>query len=558
MIDIIQRRVDMTQGVLFLNSGEKCMIRLLVAVQSLRRHYSGDITLFQYGQYPIWFKTVLDTFKVNIRASDDMSVHPLVRKSMLWRDTPYDVNLFIDADTITLKPIDWAFRKVLRRKFAVTHFCNWKSSGQMISGRIKGFKKVCTHKEIRDAIEWGSAVNVGIFAFCKDSPMLPEWEKLTKLGKENNCSRIPDELACQVLCPRFPPKLLPSTWGISVRFATEQEIKDAVIVHYHGMKHCQPDLPLCRLWENEYMELCAKFAIPELRMPWGDKRLGRFQKRQFSEVSVGIRRVGGRVEYPLTEPINSDNGLSQNKEEPTNGTKETKVPLDGHVVGHEITYVTAVNEKYLDRLKKNYPLWMKVKGVRKKPFIVFARPDVIDKLTFLNRRATIIPWAYGLKEGYSERESMLTAFIKAIGENVKTPYWCKIDADSTPKVSVYEWDKVIDNPWDYDIIGNRWGYTKSKGGYEKKHFLNILDEWWNIAMGHEPLFPPNLPYEKRYSHKRIASYICLHKTEFSKEVAELVGDNRLPIPSHDTLIWYIATRLGKKIGGVNMRRYFRA
>jgi hypothetical protein len=198
---------------------------------------------------------------------------------------------------------------------------------------------------------------------------------------------------------------------------------------------------------------------------------------------------------------------------------------------------------------------MKVRGIRKKKFLVFARPDCVGKLNFLNKNATVISWDYGLKEGYSEREGMLTAFVMGVSEYVKTPYWCKIDADATPKVDRFEWD---DKAFDCDIAGHKWGYTKSKGAWKKEHFLNTLDDWWDVAYDvSDDMFPRNLPYKERYGHKRIASFLCLHKTEFSKYCSELARD-RLPIPSHDTYCWYVAERLGKKIGYYNLKRSFSA
>lgn len=513
----------MNYGVLYLNQGTKCIIRLLVSIHSLRKVYSGGITVIQVGELPLWATKILVQMNVDILPLPDDGIHPLVRKSMMGKITPYDLSLFIDADTLVVKPIDIIWKKMAKYDFAVYNFAGWKSNGGMISGRMRGFKAVCSEEEIKDAINYGVAVNTGIFAFKRDSAFLAQWEELTVKGKENNCSRIPDEIACQILLPKFKVKILPPEWGVSVKYSEKEHRDKAVIIHYHGMKHCIPEYDLCRLWEAEYMELVNKFAIRELRMPWGDKRLGRFQERE--------------------------------------GLNKTEIKENADT-SKDITYVTAVNSAYLDKLKKNYPLWMKVKGIRKKPFIVFARSDCLNKLDFLNKkRTTVIPWDYGLKESYSEREGMLTAFVFGVAEHVKTPYWCKIDADATPKCNRFEWDKEA---FDCDIAGHRWGYTKSKDGYKHRHFLNILDDWWlceilklkSMSCEHY-LFPANLPYNKRYSHKRIASFLCLHKTAFSLECCKFAGE-RLPIPSHDTFMFYVAKRLDKKVGYYNLRKYFSA
>ncbi len=61
--------------------------------------------------------------------------------------------------------------------------------------------------------------------------------------------------------------------------------------------------------------------------------------------------------------------------------------------------------------------------------------------------------------------------------------------------------------------------------------------------------------EKRGSFPRIASFVCVHNTEFSRQISNYFTDN-LPVPSHDTYTWYMALRLGKKIKPVKMKRWF--
>jgi len=495
----------MNYGVIYLNQGSKCLVRCLVSIRSLRKVYRGKITLFQVGESPQWFCSLIEKYNVDIVYLCNDGMHPLVRKTTLWRYTPYDNTFFIDADTLILKPIDEVFGYIQDHEFISYNFANWRSDGNIVSRRIRGFSKIVSDDDIKLAIKYGKTVNVGVFGFKRGAEFLPHWESLTRQGFENNCSNIPDEIACQILLPKYKSFLLPPTWGVSVKFATDEEIKNGIIIHYHGRKHCLPKYKLCRLWENEYLELVKENEnIPELKQSHGDRRLNSFQVNIFSKK-------------------NSD-----------------------------ITYVSAVNDKYFDRFKSNYIRWMNVNGIKDCPFVIFARSNILNRLDFLNSNTKLIIWDYGIKEGYSERESMISSFVLGIPDNISTKYFVKIDADVSPKVNEFEWDKKY---LDYDLVAHKWGYTKSKGAWNGEHFLNTLDNWWGERSRIIDKFPSNIHCNDRYYHKRIASFVCLHRTEFVKHCAELAG-NRLPIPSHDTFLWFVAAVEGKRIKRINLKKYF--
>ena len=58
---------------------------------------------------------------------------------------------------------------------------------------------------------------------------------------------------------------------------------------------------------------------------------------------------------------------------------------------------------------------------------------------------------------------------------------------------------------------------------------------------------------RKFGHARIASYVALHKADFTRYCAEIAGD-RLPVPSHDTYLWYIAARRGWDMLRINVKR----
>lgn len=496
------------RGVLYLNHGEKCMIRLLVSAHSLRRHYAGPVTLVAVGRQHRWFLDAMRAMGVDILPIDDDGLPPLVRKARMHELTPYDTTMFLDADTLVLKPVDEYFDKIEEYGFCTGEFAGWKTTGGTISRRIKGFGKVVP-QYVDAALAYGKATNTGIFGFVHGAPILQEWKELTERGWRADCSRIPDEVACQMLLPRYRHWLAPVEWGTSVKYGA---LGDAIrIVHYHGRKHVHP-FPLCNLWKQEYWAVL--YSLPpavreQFGQPWHDRRLKRYLKRD---------------------------------------------------VRHDLTVVTAVDAKYLDCLRRHLPLWMRTAGICEHPMVCFVHGIPLDSpdLAFLRARARLVAW--DLPGAANQRERMLTAFVLGTAKEIQTEYWLKIDADTTPRAEAYkDFQYCLELPgraWRASLCGHRWRYTKSKGGYRPGHFLNHLDEWWQAKTGEPPIFPPDLPEHGRHRHHRIASFICLHKAAFVRKCAEMAGA-RLPAPSHDTFLWYCAERMqGESWLGCNFKENF--
>lgn len=216
-----------------------------------------------------------------------------------------------------------------------------------------------------------------------------------------------------------------------------------------------------------------------------------------------------------------------------------------------VTFVTAVDKKYLEKLKRNYGSWRSMLNMDSYPLIVFYSEVTEDEVRRVvsSEKATFIQWGV---EADSQREKMLSAFVFGAAEHVKTPFWAKLDADVHAGKQEGRCLTLLEDDWyEQDVVGHRWGFTRPKGGHWPKHWLNTLDEWWESRTGEKPLFPQLEP-GARFSHKRISSFLCFHRTEKVKELAEMCG-GKLPVPSHDTVLWYVAHRLGWKMKRANMK-----
>lgn len=216
-------------------------------------------------------------------------------------------------------------------------------------------------------------------------------------------------------------------------------------------------------------------------------------------------------------------------------------------MSNEFTIVTAVTPEYLQMLYWGIGSWVYKPQLKDKPLIVYYNGLKEKDLQFVRKvypEARFIEWKM---EGItSKSELMFSSFVFGACEDVKTPYYIKLDADAYCSTS----DKVFDDgDFQYDIIGHRWGYTKP--GW----FLDRLDHFYTGKIN-----PVSIPDEK-FHHKRFESYCCLHRTEWVRQISKKFN-GRLPVPSHDTTLWYYADKEGKwgaknlqKLGMHNARNW---
>lgn len=197
----------------------------------------------------------------------------------------------------------------------------------------------------------------------------------------------------------------------------------------------------------------------------------------------------------------------------------------------EFTIVTAVTPEYKTLLFWAMSSWVYKPQLRNRPLIVFYNGMRARDLKFvltLFPSARLIEW--NMENTHSKSELMFSSFVFGAAQHVTTPYYMKLDADS---YCTNDKDVWVEGDFQYDIIGHRWNYTKP--GW----FIQALE---NHYTGKEFLTPPEDNNIKR--HKRFESYCCLHRTEWVKSVVPMLN-NKLPVPSHDTTLWFYADKMGK-------------
>ncbi len=526
----------MTEGVIYYNKGFKCLVRMIISLISMRKHYKGPVTVFLEGE---GLKELADKirneFSVDVIYDANPDTTTYVRAVEVCMKAPYDVNLWMDADTLIVGEFDEFFKEGRTHDLAIAHFAGWSSNGGQISKRIKRYENLVPQKYIEDALKYGPAINCGVYSFPKNSKILKEWLEVAKKGEKTGMF-IPDEVACQVLLPRYNCAILPLKYNVSVRH--DPNTTDMRVIHYHGRKHCK-EYPLCKLWIEEFIEALKnntcniKWWVKEQGCG-GDRRLRAFLKGKY-----------GNKHY-----VKNANALLADE-----GSWKPATPIDtkkNNPNNKNTTIVTACDKKYVDVLEATFPNWIKYKKVNEFPLLVYTNgfPEGLNdpRLAFLKVHPNVRTIEWTMPNAQSQRERMLSAFVLGTARDVKTEYWLKIDSDAF----AMDYSPLLDDEMSkYDITGHKWGYTKPG------HWIADLDKWAKTVRefsGTKDIYEASRLDGNRYGHERVASYIQLQRSDFVRLAAKLAGD-RLPVPSHDTYLWYVAARLGRPIRRHNFKRF---
>jgi len=240
-IKVVENVKEDKNGILYLNSGTKCLARLLTSVHSLRKVYDGNICILSMGEeshvicsdiakhYDCQFKIInQDLF---------MKKQYWYEKSRMHQYTPFENTLFLDSDTIIQKDISALFEIIEKEHFIVPQFSNWTTQKGVIQKRLKVWD-VIDKQLVDDCISLNlPSVNVGVFGFRKDSEFMKHWFEIT--SKIENAV-LPEESTCHLLLLLYKSKVINSLYNYSCKYDSKNVV-DAFIIHYHGNKHCRRD-----------------------------------------------------------------------------------------------------------------------------------------------------------------------------------------------------------------------------------------------------------------------------------------------------------------------------
>jgi hypothetical protein len=277
-------------------------VRLLVSLHSLCRHFCGPVTiLFEGGPSHFLCRKIAHAFEADFQEWDaeiPAGRHAAyLAKTRYHLGTPYATTVALDADTLVTGPIDELFEAADDASFCVAQLGAWTTETRAISRRIRAWNPWLA-EWIEPALTFGPAINCGVVAFRRDATLYADWFRLASLGRE---TFIPDEVCCQIMLHCYLHRILDGRWNRSCRH-DDPEAPDTRIVHFHGRKHCRPELPFHgSLWVAEFFRVLAQnSAGVQSWFPAGDRMLIKFlrwlRQRERANQDETFEKEAGRSE----------------------------------------------------------------------------------------------------------------------------------------------------------------------------------------------------------------------------------------------------------------------
>ncbi len=231
------------QGVLYYNTGFGAFVRMVVSINTMRKYYSGPITIICDGDSFEECKNVADKYQtdvIKIQLQQFPKNTCLLNRCLIHKVTPYELSIYVDSDTIILGKIDRLFRWAHLYEYVVAQFADWDTRDGRIRDRILEFSD--WYPDAMDgAVNFGNAINCGMFAFRRDSKFMADWFEKAKIAYE---LFIPEEKCCQALLHKYPHLIAPHEYNESCKFG--QVTSMTKIMHFHGRKHA-------RISEGKYL-----------------------------------------------------------------------------------------------------------------------------------------------------------------------------------------------------------------------------------------------------------------------------------------------------------------
>lgn len=238
----------------------------------------------------------------------------------------------------------------------------------------------------------------------------------------------------------------------------------------------------------------------------------------------------------------------------------------------DFTLVVGVDARHLNQLAITWPTWRKHKpGILKQPMLIFydrsqVTPAMIFGVVQEHPDLCTVAWPEPSCLEYEggddkwtdpQRYRMLSGFVHVPPVYVSTRYWLKLDTDTVATGQ----DDWIDDGWfenDPAVVAQGWGFTKPPDQMMR------LDLWAEMnaplledLMKHDPLNLIPEPGLDKLKHKRIISWCGFFDTAFTGRASDMAteacGWGKLPVPSQDGYLWYLAKRLGLGINRIDAK-----
>ncbi len=236
----------LSKGCVFFNFGTKCINNLLVAVYSLRLHYSGEVTvLLDNAPYREKLERDLAPLNLNFKTFHlgDNTYSSL--RTLVFDQSPYATTLAFDSDLLFQASPEPLFAPTEQHGLLVTRFypnpygAYGRPEKQEFGSRLRRIESInhlFTPEEIEkarkrlllDRID----VNVGVMGLSQPKG-LPFFEEYSRLIEKGRGIELIDESLANLLIARYPHYLAEEEWNCPAdNIFRKTALSEAKIIHY--------------------------------------------------------------------------------------------------------------------------------------------------------------------------------------------------------------------------------------------------------------------------------------------------------------------------------------
>lgn len=244
-----------SERIVYLMSGAAHLPYLLVSLDTLRRHWAGDVHVYAW---PESFEQVERIAKdqrlfidhVALREPEQRGKNAqFLDKIRLVRSMVGQAErvMYLDADTTIHGSVQPLLNMLDRHSFIATQFNDWTTAGGVVQNRINRLRDYPSiDSRAIDVVTntvWPS-VNGGVWCCRPDSPVLQTWEEWTLAAKEGVF--IADEAVLHLMQVAFTSADFwiateHGRWNCSPKYVSDKLAwKDLRVLHYHGDSNVRP------------------------------------------------------------------------------------------------------------------------------------------------------------------------------------------------------------------------------------------------------------------------------------------------------------------------------
>lgn len=238
----------MRRAVVFFMTGPAHLPYLVVALNTLRRHWSGDVLVFAWEKFSDWgveeianrntFDIVPIKWEPSYTRKNAQEMEKM--RAIITLKGLVDSVVYLDADIIVAGGIEELFEAAEQDEFCATQFCNWTMSQKVPHSRISRMlnRDVPQDLVLRALEPQRLSWNSGIFSCIPESAVLPPWLEYTIAVKDIYISGETSLHA--IMCD----DTLKKTWRdgryncSTMRFQSHPD-EEVVIWHGHGDSFCK-------------------------------------------------------------------------------------------------------------------------------------------------------------------------------------------------------------------------------------------------------------------------------------------------------------------------------